>query len=78
MFYIYEGHTGSLYYTTEPKANTYCQQCGDSDWLKGTVRRKEDVYKLFDGEIAIDGSVGWDKEYFDEFVDSIPFDERKE
>lgn len=73
MIYIYESHMGGLYSTNEIQKDTYCDQCGDSDWLKGTAECKEDVYKLFKGEIDIDGLGGWDKEYFDEFVNSIIF-----
>lgn len=74
IVYIYEGHMGNLYYTKEMQEDTYCEQCGDFDWLKGIAQCKEDVYKLFDGEINIHGSGGWDKEYFDEFVDDIKFE----
>ena len=34
--YIYECHMGGLYTSDEPLdyEDLYCEECGDSDWLK--------------------------------------------
>lgn len=75
MIYIYIGHLGSLYYTDYKLDydSLYCEQCGDSDQFVGTATCKEDVYKLFEGEININGSGGWEQDYFENFINSIPF-----
>ena len=78
MVHIYEGHLGSLYWTEEYEEPEYCEQCGDSDWYKGAVSSKSALYKLFDGEIDVNGSGGWDSKYFEEFANGIPWEATNE
>ena len=46
MKYIYEGHMGGLYCTDYEVEDTYCEQCGDSDWLIGTASTLEEAWNL--------------------------------
>ena len=46
MKYIYEGHMGGLYCTDYEVEDTYCEQCGDSDWLIGTASTLEGAWDL--------------------------------
>lgn len=73
MVYIYESCCGSLYTSRCLIKDTYCSQCGDYDTYWGKAKCKKDVYKLFEGAIDIDGSGGWDENYFEEFVNGIAF-----
>ena len=46
MKYIYEGHMGGLYCSDYEIEDTYCEQCGDSDWLIGTANTAEEAWEL--------------------------------
>ncbi|NLE04998.1 MAG: hypothetical protein GX638_09375 [Crenarchaeota archaeon] len=49
----------------------YCETCGDSDCLVGYVENREEAWKLFEGEIDINGSGGWDYDYMKDFINSL-------
>lgn len=68
--YIYEGHMGSLYTSDEPLdyEQTYCETCGDSDWLIGYANTREEAWELLKDDTDINGSGGWDYEYVQEFL----------
>lgn len=70
--YIYEGHTGSLYTSDEvlDYEDTYCETCGDSDWLIGYANTREEAWRLLKSATDIDGSGGWDYNYVQEFINS--------
>ena len=70
--YIYEHHMGGLYTTIEVQdyEETYCDQCGDSDWLIGYATTKEEAWNLLKDDTDIDGSGGWDYEYVQEFINT--------
>ena len=69
--YIYEGHLGSLY--TSDRAldyeETYCEICGDSDWLIGYAETKAAAWDLLKDVTDINGSGGWGYDYVMEFLD---------
>lgn len=46
MKYIYEGHMGGLYCSDYEIEDTYCEQCGDSDWLIGTANTAIEAWEL--------------------------------
>lgn len=46
MKYIYESHMGGLYCSDDYLEDTYCEQCGDSDWLIGTANTAEEAMNL--------------------------------
>jgi len=46
MKYIYEGHMGGLYCSDCEIEDTYCEQCGDSDWLIGTANTAKEAWEL--------------------------------
>lgn len=50
MHYLYEGHLGGVYWTDREQSfeETYCDECGDSDWLLGSAKNKEEALKLID------------------------------
>ena len=52
MKYIYEGHMGGLYCSDYEIEDTYCEQCGDSDWLLGTASSAEDAWELLKDKTA--------------------------
>ena len=70
--YIYEGHMGSLYTSDNvlDYEDTYCEECGDSDWLIGYADTKEEAWDLLKDITDIDGSGGWDYDYVQEFINS--------
>jgi len=74
MPYIYEGHMGSLYTSDEILENTYCEQCGDSDWLVGYAKDRKEAWTLLKPDTDINGSGGWDYDYVQEFINES-FDE---
>ena len=74
MVYIYEGHMGSLYSSDEYLDDTYCETCGDSDWLLGEVRSKEEAWELLKDKTDINGCGGWSYYYVQKFIDEINFE----
>ena len=50
--YLYASHMGGYYLTMEqrPIEELYCDECGDSDELKGQVRGFLDAWKLVNGD----------------------------
>ncbi|MDB2010660.1 hypothetical protein [[Clostridium] symbiosum] len=68
--YIYEGHMGSLYVSDKPLdyEDTYCEICGDSDYLLGQANTREEAWNLLKDDTDIEGSGGWDYEYVQEFL----------
>ena len=70
--YIYESHMGSLYASDYELSyeETYCEQCGDSDWFIGYATTREEAWDLLKNETDIDGSGGWDYNYVQKFIDN--------
>lgn len=68
--YIYESHLGHLYMSHQELSHkdTYCEQCGDSDWLIGYATTREEAWDLLKDDVDIDGSGGWDYVYIREFI----------
>lgn len=61
---------GSLY-TSDEKLDyedTYCETCGDSDWLIGYANTREEAWNLLKSDTDIDGSGGWNYEYIQAFL----------
>lgn len=56
---------GELYTSKEeiPFEKRRCWTCGDWDDLIGYAENREEAWALFDGELDIDGSGGWDVQY---------------
>ena len=46
--YIYEGHMGCLYTSDSvlDYQDTYCETCGDSDWLIGYANTRQEAWNL--------------------------------
>lgn len=68
--YIYQFHMGGLY-TSDDELDyeqTYCETCGDSDWLIGYAETREEAWDLLKDDTNIDGSGGWDYEYIQDFL----------
>lgn len=68
--YIYQSHMGGLY-TSDDELDyeyTYCEICGDSDWLIGYAETREEAWDLLKDDTNIDGSGGWDYEYIQDFL----------
>ena len=68
--YIYESHIGSLFVSDEilDYEQTYCETCGDSDFLLGYAETREEAWNLLKNDTDINGSGGWDYEYVKEFL----------
>lgn len=68
--YIYESHMGGLSVSNEilDYEQTYCEICGDSDWLIGYAENREEAWNLLEGDTDIDGSGGWNYDYVQEFL----------
>lgn len=68
--YIYESHMGGLFVSNEilDYEQTYCETCGDSDWLIGYAETREEAWNLLEGDTDTDGSGGWDYDYVQEFL----------
>lgn len=68
--YIYEDHLGGLYTSDYMLSyeETYCEQCGDSDWLIGYAETKEAAWNLLKCDTDIDGCGGWDYNYIQSFI----------
>ena len=58
--YIYEGHMGGLFVSDEILSyeETYCETCGDSDWLVGYADTREEAWALLKDDTDINGSGG--------------------
>ena len=68
--YIYDSHLG-YFYTTDHKLSyeeCYCEYCGDTDWLIGKANTRAEAWDLLKGDVAINGSGGWDYDYVQEFL----------
>lgn len=68
--YIYQSHMGELY-TSDDELDyeqTYCETCGDSDWLIGYAETREEAWELLKDDTNINGSGGWDYDYVQEFL----------
>lgn len=68
--YIYQSHMGGLY-TSDDELDyeqTYCETCGDSDWLIGYAETREEAWDLLKDDTNIDGSGGWGYEYIQDFL----------
>lgn len=68
--YIYESHMGSLFVSDDilDYEQTYCETCGDSDFLLGYVETREEAWNLLKDNTNINGSGGWDYDYVQEFL----------
>ena len=75
--YIYEGHMGSLFVSEHQLSDeeTYCEQCGDSDWFIGYASTGEDAWNLLKYDTDIKNFGGLDYNYVREFIlDNWNFD----
>lgn len=70
IMYIYESHMGGLFVSDEilDYKQTYCETCGDSDYLLGYAETREEAWNLLKDDTNINGSGGWDYEYVQEFL----------
>lgn len=68
--YIYESHMGSLFVSDDilDYEQTYCETCGDSDFLLGYAETKEEAWELLKDNTNINGSGGWNYDYVQEFL----------
>lgn len=68
--YIYESHMGSLFVSNDilDYEQTYCEACGDSDFLLGYAETKEEAWNLLKDNTDINSSGGWNYEYVQEFL----------
>ena len=68
--YIYESHMGSLFVSDDELdyEQTYCETCGDSDWLIGYAETREEAWNLLKDDTDINGSGGWNYDYVQEFL----------
>lgn len=68
--YIYESHMGSLFVSDDilDYEQTYCETCGDSDFLLGYAETKEEAWELLKNNTDINSSGGWNYEYVQEFL----------
>lgn len=68
--YIYESHMGSLFVSDDilDYEQTYCETCGDSDFLLGYAETKEEAWNLLKDNTDINSSGGWNYEYVQEFL----------
>jgi hypothetical protein len=61
--YIYDSHMGGLYCSEEYRTDTYCETCGDSDWLIGTASSRPMARKMI-----LEYCEDYRKEYLEEFL----------
>lgn len=68
--YIYESHMGSLFVSDDilDYEQTYCETCGDSDFLLGYAETKKEAWNLLKDNTDINSSGGWNYEYVQEFL----------
>lgn len=69
--YIYEGHMGGLFVSDEILSyeETYCETCGDSDWLVGYADTRKEAWALLKDDTDINGSGEWDYNYVRSFIE---------
>lgn len=69
MIYIYESHLGGLYISNEELSldETYCETCGDCDWLGCMADSWMDVAEYLRGKLDVFGLGGFDMEYCIDF-----------
>lgn len=84
MRYIYESHTGGIYFDSKNKSASecYCETCGDYDWCLGKVETLEVCWEVIKDRCDIDGSGGWCLQYIypilvSEFLldDEVPYED---
>lgn len=63
--FIYESHMGGLYCTTSVLDDTYCETCGDSDWLLGSASSKPKAREVIRSSPLGDC---WDRKYVERFL----------
>lgn len=68
--YIYESHMGGLYTSEDVLEDTYCEVCGDTDFILGRAGSREEAWDLLKDDTNIDGSGGWDYDYILSFINS--------
>lgn len=70
--YIYESHMGGLFVSDEilDYEQTYCETCGDSDYLLGNAETREEAWNFLKDDTDINGSGGWDYDYVQEFLNN--------
>ncbi len=68
--YIYESHMGGLFVSDEvlDSEQTYCETCGDYDFLLGYAETREEAWELLKDDTNINGSGGWNYDYVQEFL----------
>lgn len=68
--YIYESHMGGLFVSDDELdyEQTYCETCGDSDWLIGYAETREEAWNLLKDDTNINGSGGWDYDYIQKLL----------
>ena len=68
--YIYESHMGGLFVSDDELdyEQTYCETCGDSDFLLGYAETREEAWNLLKDDTDINGSGGWNYDYVQEFL----------
>lgn len=68
--YIYESHMGGLFVSDEVLSyeQTYCEICGDSDFLIGYAETREEAWNLLKDDTDINGSDGRNYDYIQEFL----------
>lgn len=71
--YIYQSHMGGLFVSDEilDYEQTYCEQCGDSDFLIGYAETRKEAWNLLKDDTNINGSGGWDYDYVQEFLKNL-------
>lgn len=68
--YIYESHMGGLFVSDEilDYKQTYCEICGDCDYLIGYADTREEAWNLLKDDTNINDSGGWNYDYVQEFL----------
>lgn len=68
--YIYQSHMGGLFVSDDilDYEQTYCEECGDSDFLLGYAETRGEAWNLLKDDTDINGSGGWNYEYVQEFL----------
>ena len=71
--YVYQSHMGGLFVSDEilDYEQTYCEICGDSDFLIGYAETREEAWNLLKDDTNIDGLGGWDYDYVQEFLKNL-------
>lgn len=71
--YIYQSHMGGLFVSDDilDYEQTYCETCGDSDFLLGYAETREEAWNLLGDDTDINGFGGWDYEYVQEFLKNL-------